>query len=224
MKQALVTKSAIARRTQHAGQVTLTISSPHGMRDKARRAYVRIAGFLADLRENCGAVGSPGTMVSNPQRGTGYSSKVGNCGRRSASTRLGTNPRLNIVGAIGLNVTPTAGFRMNGAAAPPAAGEQPMGPTVPAASSRVGCRAVAATADVAPCLLCRARRGGPCGCRRCRGASVRPLRRTQARGISRGQRNPMFQVGLRPEEAHDLLGTEHHRQLAWFARIGDPPR
>jgi hypothetical protein len=44
--------SAIARRTQHAGQVTLTISSTHGMRDKARLAYVRIAGFLAGLREN----------------------------------------------------------------------------------------------------------------------------------------------------------------------------
>jgi hypothetical protein len=44
--------SAIARRTQHAGQVTLTISSTHGMQDKARQAYVRIAGFLANLREN----------------------------------------------------------------------------------------------------------------------------------------------------------------------------
>jgi hypothetical protein len=44
--------SAIARRTQHAGQVTLSISSPHGMRDKARNAYVRIAGFLAEVRQN----------------------------------------------------------------------------------------------------------------------------------------------------------------------------
>jgi len=44
--------SAIAQRTQHAGQVTLTISSTHRMRDKARRADVRIAGFLADLRQN----------------------------------------------------------------------------------------------------------------------------------------------------------------------------
>jgi hypothetical protein len=44
--------SAIARKTQHAGQVTLTISSTHGMRDKARRAYVRIAGFLAALRQS----------------------------------------------------------------------------------------------------------------------------------------------------------------------------
>jgi len=43
--------SAIARRTQHAGQMTLTISSPHGRRDKARRAYIRIAGFLAELRK-----------------------------------------------------------------------------------------------------------------------------------------------------------------------------
>jgi hypothetical protein len=44
--------SAIARRTRHARQVTLTISSTHGLRDKARRAYGRIAGFLAQLREN----------------------------------------------------------------------------------------------------------------------------------------------------------------------------
>jgi len=44
--------SAIAQRTRHAGQVTLSISSTHGMRDKARRAYVRIAGFLAHIREN----------------------------------------------------------------------------------------------------------------------------------------------------------------------------
>jgi hypothetical protein len=44
--------SAIASRTQHAGQVRLTISSTHGMRDKARGAYVRISGFLARLREN----------------------------------------------------------------------------------------------------------------------------------------------------------------------------
>jgi hypothetical protein len=44
--------SAIACRTQHAGQVRLTISSTHGMRDEARRAYVRIAGFLAELRKN----------------------------------------------------------------------------------------------------------------------------------------------------------------------------
>src|SRR3977135_3615957 len=44
--------SAIARRTQHAGQITLTISSTHGMHDKARSAYLRIAGFLAELRDN----------------------------------------------------------------------------------------------------------------------------------------------------------------------------
>jgi len=42
--------SAIARRTQHAGQVKLTISSMHGMQHKARRAYARIANFLAALR------------------------------------------------------------------------------------------------------------------------------------------------------------------------------
>src|SRR5438128_1009174 len=41
---------AIARQTRHAGQVTLTISSAHGEQCKARRAYVRIAGFFAQLR------------------------------------------------------------------------------------------------------------------------------------------------------------------------------
>ena len=42
---------AIARQTQHAGQVTLTLSSTHGDQHKARRAYLRIAGFLARLQE-----------------------------------------------------------------------------------------------------------------------------------------------------------------------------
>jgi hypothetical protein len=62
--------SAIARRTQHAGQVTLTISSTHGMRDKACRAYIRIAGFLAERAGECGAVVPAGKMVPYPQRGT----------------------------------------------------------------------------------------------------------------------------------------------------------
>ncbi|MGH9477549.1 MAG: transposase, partial [Terriglobales bacterium] len=42
---------AIARCTRHAGQMTLTVSSTHGERDKARRAYVRIAAFLGRLRQ-----------------------------------------------------------------------------------------------------------------------------------------------------------------------------
>jgi hypothetical protein len=42
---------AIGRQTQHAGQVTLIIASTHGEQHKARRAYLRIAGFLAQLRQ-----------------------------------------------------------------------------------------------------------------------------------------------------------------------------
>ena len=42
---------AIARQTQHAGQVTLTLSGTARRPHKARRAYLRIAGFLARLRE-----------------------------------------------------------------------------------------------------------------------------------------------------------------------------
>jgi hypothetical protein len=40
---------AIARQTHHAGHVTLTITSTHGEQRIARRAYRRIAGFLARL-------------------------------------------------------------------------------------------------------------------------------------------------------------------------------
>jgi hypothetical protein len=42
---------AIARKTQHAGRTTLTVSSTHGEQQAARRAYLRIARFFARLRE-----------------------------------------------------------------------------------------------------------------------------------------------------------------------------
>ena len=41
---------AIARKTQHAGQTTLSVSSTHGEQQVARRAYLRIARFFASLR------------------------------------------------------------------------------------------------------------------------------------------------------------------------------
>ena len=41
---------AIARRTEHAGRTTLTITSTHGDHAEARRAYRRIAAFFATLR------------------------------------------------------------------------------------------------------------------------------------------------------------------------------
>jgi len=46
-----IASNAATPPTQHAGQVTLAIGSTHAMRDKACRAYIRIAGFLADLRK-----------------------------------------------------------------------------------------------------------------------------------------------------------------------------
>src|SRR5271165_5769184 len=39
--------TALARRTHHAGQVRLTVSRAHGEQHLARRAYLRIAGFMA---------------------------------------------------------------------------------------------------------------------------------------------------------------------------------
>jgi hypothetical protein len=41
---------AIARRTEHAGRTTLTITSTHGDHAQARRAYRRIAAFFDTLR------------------------------------------------------------------------------------------------------------------------------------------------------------------------------
>jgi hypothetical protein len=43
--------SAIARQTKHAGQTTLTLSSTHAHRHRARHAYARLAGFLDRLHQ-----------------------------------------------------------------------------------------------------------------------------------------------------------------------------
>ena len=57
--------TALARRTHHAGQVTLTASSAHDERHLARRAYRRITGF-GSTAPKCGAVGR-----ANPVYGSG---------------------------------------------------------------------------------------------------------------------------------------------------------
>ena len=41
---------AIGRQTNHAGRTTVTITSTHGQRHRARRALTRIAAFFAELR------------------------------------------------------------------------------------------------------------------------------------------------------------------------------
>jgi len=42
---------AIARKIQHAGRTTLMVSSTHGEQQAARRAYLPIAQFFAQLHE-----------------------------------------------------------------------------------------------------------------------------------------------------------------------------
>jgi hypothetical protein len=42
---------AIGRQTQHAGQTTITVTRAHGQHQRARRAFLRIAGFFAQLRQ-----------------------------------------------------------------------------------------------------------------------------------------------------------------------------
>jgi Transposase DDE domain group 1 len=41
---------AVARQTRHAGQITVTITSAHGLAAKAKAALTRIAAFFTDLR------------------------------------------------------------------------------------------------------------------------------------------------------------------------------
>jgi hypothetical protein len=47
---------------------------------------------------------------------------------------------------------------------------------------------------------------------------------TQFGGVRRGQRCAALQTGHRFEKAHDLICTEHERQLAWLAGIRDALR
>jgi len=61
---------AIARKTQHAGRTTLSVSSTHGEQQAARRAYLRIAPVLCQVARKSGAVGPAATLVSHPERGT----------------------------------------------------------------------------------------------------------------------------------------------------------
>ena len=42
---------AIGRQTQHGGQTTITVTSPHGQHRRARQAFLRIAGFFVSLRQ-----------------------------------------------------------------------------------------------------------------------------------------------------------------------------
>src|SRR5262249_39881404 len=58
---------AIARKTQHAGRITLSVSSTHGEQQVARRAYLRIARFFASLRAKAEQLDA--VLVSHPQRG-----------------------------------------------------------------------------------------------------------------------------------------------------------
>jgi len=44
--------TAVARQTQHAGQVKMTPRSMHGKQHWARRSYIKIARFLSELRQS----------------------------------------------------------------------------------------------------------------------------------------------------------------------------
>src|SRR5262249_46362510 len=49
---------AIARKTQHAGRTTLSVSSTHGEQQTARRAYLRIARVFSGVRAKAGQLGA----------------------------------------------------------------------------------------------------------------------------------------------------------------------
>ena len=89
--------SAIARKTQHAGQVTLTISSTHGLRDKARHAYVRIAGFLGGLRQTREQLNPLENGAASSAKPSDTSCTGGSFSHRCASTQDEHLPRVELL-------------------------------------------------------------------------------------------------------------------------------
>ncbi len=74
--------------------MTLSISSTHGLRDKARQAYVRIAGFLAGLRVNAEQLDPLARWYRILSEALQHFLQDANFSRRSASLRRETYPRL----------------------------------------------------------------------------------------------------------------------------------
>jgi hypothetical protein len=92
--------------------VTLTISSTHAARDKAREAYRRIAGFLAALRKNAEQLNSLQRWYRNLSEALRHFLK----GRQLQAPirlqlRLITYLRLYRAASVDLMNDPTAGFR-----------------------------------------------------------------------------------------------------------------
>ena len=86
--------SAIAQRTQHAGQVRLTISSAHGGRDQARQAYLRIAGFLERLRKSAEQLDPLQRWYRILSEALRHFLRGRHCSRRFVSTRHEPMPRV----------------------------------------------------------------------------------------------------------------------------------
>src|SRR5262249_26578297 len=61
---------AIARKTQHAGRTTLSVSSTHGEQRTARRAYLPTARVFCRVARKSGAVGRRAALVPHLERGT----------------------------------------------------------------------------------------------------------------------------------------------------------
>lgn len=79
--------AAVARQTHHAGQVKLTISSAHAREHCARRAYLRIARFLAGLRNSAEQLDQLQRSYRISVRRCGTSSRAGSWPHHVGSTR-----------------------------------------------------------------------------------------------------------------------------------------
>src|SRR5262249_11442933 len=69
---------AIARKTQHAGRTTLSVSSTHGEQQVARRAYLRIARFFASLRAKAEQLAAVARWYRRPSGALQKSLRAGN--------------------------------------------------------------------------------------------------------------------------------------------------
>jgi hypothetical protein len=87
--------TALARRTHHAGQVRLTVSSAHGEQHLARRAYLRIAGFMARLRQSAEQLDALGRWYRILSEACDITCTAGSSNRPFDSTPPDRNPRLS---------------------------------------------------------------------------------------------------------------------------------
>ena len=104
--------AALARRTHHVRQVRLTVSSAHGAQHLARRAYLRIAGFMARPRQSAEQLDALARWYRILSEALRLTCMAGSSYRPFASTPPELQSPVAPSHATQRTSQPTAGFRL----------------------------------------------------------------------------------------------------------------